>query len=292
MKAGIEEGGVDVDGLHFRYLAAGPPSGRPALLLHGFPEGAESWLDQLEALAAAGYRALAPDLRGYGGSDCPEGVDQYEIKRLAGDVAGLAQHLGSPVHLAGHDWGAMIGWTLVIRQPELVRSWASLSIAHPAALGQAAREDADQQERSGYIRLFLQEGKAEEVLAGDGFQRLRGMFRSVSPPDAVPQELVQRYVHSLSRPHRLTAALNYYRANLGRDGTWSDLASSAPATKTPTLLVWGDQDRALGRSAVDRTAEHMAGPYTLEVLEGAGHWLQLERPSQVSALLVRHFDSQ
>jgi pimeloyl-ACP methyl ester carboxylesterase len=283
--AGVREVNLRANGLRFRCLEAGPAHGPPALLLHGFPEGAESWLPQLEALAAAGTRAVAPDLRGYGGSDCPEGTAAYALDHLVADVRELARLLGGRCHLAGHDWGALVGWAFVSRHPELARSWASLSVAHPAALA-AARHDPDQQARSAYIRLFLRTGKAEEVLGEDGQRRLRETYRVGPNPDAIPAEVVELYARSLARPGRLTAALDYYRANLG-DATWGGLASVGPV-RVPTLLVWGDQDPALGRAAVDATPAHVAAPYRLEVLGGAGHWLQFERPEAISRLLVEH----
>jgi pimeloyl-ACP methyl ester carboxylesterase len=289
MKPAIEEGSLEAGGLRFRFLAAGPAGGQPALLLHGFPEGAESWLPQLEALGESGYRALATDLRGYGGSDCPAGVDHYRLESLVGDVAAMARAMGPPVHLAGHDWGAAVGWALACGQPELVRSWAALSVPHLAALAEASREDEDQQRRSSYIQLFLQTDKAEEVLSADGFARLRRMFSGGY--EAVPKPVVDRYVESLSRPYRLTAGLNYYRANLGGQA-WTGLGHGLAPARVPTMLIWGDQDPALGRRAVESTAQHVLAQYKLEVLEGAGHWLQFERPAEVSALLMRHFDSQ
>jgi pimeloyl-ACP methyl ester carboxylesterase len=289
MKPGIEEGRLEAGALGFRFLAAGPAGGPPALLLHGFPEGAESWLPQLEALGERGYRALAPDLRGYGGSDCPVGVEHYRLEHLVEDVAAMAQAMGPPVHLAGHDWGAAVGWAFACGQPDLVRSWAALSVPHLAALAQASREDEDQQQRSSYIQLFLQTGKAEEVLSAEGFARLRRMFSGGS--DAVPKWVVDQYAESLSRPYRLTAGLNYYRANLSGQA-WTGLGPSLEPARVPTMLIWGDQDPALGRRGVESTGQHVEAPYTLEILEGAGHWLQFERPDQVSALLMRHFDSQ
>src|SRR5919109_892339 len=143
-----EELWLDANGLRFRALAAGPAAGPPVLLLHGFPEGAESWLPQLEALAGAGYRAVAPDLRGYGGTDCPEGEDAYALGELVADVRGLVEGIGAPVHLTGHDWGSLIGWVFVSQHPELVRSWAALSVGHPVAAARAATEDEDQRRRS------------------------------------------------------------------------------------------------------------------------------------------------
>ena len=277
---------IQAGGLRFRTLVAGPPSGELVLMLHGFPEGAESWSAQLDALADAGFLAVAPDMRGYGMSDAPPSVDDYEIDRLVEDVENLIRALGrTDAHIAGHDWGALVAWFFASRRPAMTRTLTALSVGHPAAVVDAARNDPDQRERSRYIVLFLQEGKAEEVLSADGMQRLRAMFGMGPNPDAVPRGFVDHFAGSLARPGRLTAALNYYRANFGKGAAWAALAHQVQVS-APTTLVWGDQDPALGRVAVDATAGLMRGPYALTVLEGAGHWLQHERPTEIVRSLM------
>jgi pimeloyl-ACP methyl ester carboxylesterase len=279
---------VRANGLRFRTMVDGPADGELVLLLHGFPEGAESWSKQVDALAKAGFLAVAPDLRGYGLTDAPEGTDAYAIGHLVDDVAGIIKAFGrSEARIAGHDWGALVAWFFAARHPEMTKSLTALSVAHPAALAEASRVDDDQRERSQYVRLFLIEGKAEHVLADEEYRRLRAMFSLGPNPDAVPHTVVDHFVRSLGRPGRLTAALNYYRANLGAGGgAWAALTQAVKITM-PTTLLWGDEDPALGRRAVEATAEHVDGPFTLEVLEGAGHWLQFERPDEVSRSLTR-----
>lgn len=282
----MEELRLSANGLSFRCLVAGPASGPLVLLLHGFPEGAESWVHQLAALARSGLRAVAPDLRGYGGTDCPTEVQDYRMPNLENDVEGLVVALGRErCHLVGHDWGAAVGWSVASHRPQLVQSWSALSVGHPAALMRAGREDPDQRRRSEYIRLFRMPGKAEAVLAEDAHARLRRMYQLGPNPEAVPAEVVDVYVAGLRRPGRLTAALNYYRANLGSEA-WEFYPPTSGPVRVPTQLIWGDQDPALGPRAVRETAAHVDADYRLEVLAGAGHWLQFERPEQVSQLLV------
>lgn len=290
----IEKGRLQANGISFAVLACGRKDRPVALLLHGFPEGKESWEPQLLALAEAGWRAVAPDLRGYGGTDAPKGVEAYSMPHLVADVEGLVSALGEDqVDLAGHDWGALVGWPFVSRHPRLVRSWTALSVPHPVALAEASgldggrHPDPDQQQRSSYIGLFQKAGKAEDVLLEDDAQRLRAMYRLGPNPEAVPEETVDHFVKGLQRPGRLTAGLDYYRANLKP----AAFAAYPPVPKpitTPTLMLWGDQDPALGRKAVEATAGLVEGPYRLQVLEGAGHWLQFERPDEVAKALVGH----
>ena len=278
---------IQANGLRFRAMVDGPPDGEMFLLLHGFPEGAESWSQQIDSLAKAGFLAVAPDLRGYGLSDAPQGVESYSIDHLADDVRFMITAFGRPAaHVAGHDWGAMVAWFFAGRNPEMTKTLTVLSVPHPAALAAASRDDADQQARSRYVALFLQEGKAERVLADDEYRRFRQMFRAGPSGDAVPEKVIDHYVRSVSRPGRLTAALNYYRANLGDGGgAWESLTEIGPITM-PTVLMWGDQDPALGRTAAEATAKYVKGEYRLDVLQGAGHWLQFERPREVSLAMT------
>lgn len=283
----MDELHVAANGLRFRCLAAGPEAASLVLLLHGFPEGAESWAPQLEALAGAGLRAVAPDLRGYGGTDCPEGEDAYRMAELLDDVEGLMAALGRDrCHLAGHDWGALVGWSFASRRPQRLRSWFALSVGHPMAFAEAAATDPDQRERSSYIGLFRAPGrKAEEVLSAEGFRRLRAMYRVGPGSGAIPADLVDRYIEGFVRPGRLTAALNYYRASMGREA-YTAFPPTPEPIRVPTMLVWGDRDPAVGRRGTEATQDHVEAEYLLQVLPGAGHWLQFERAAAVSDLLV------
>ena len=277
---------VQANGLRFRTMVDGPADGELCILLHGFPEGAESWTKQVDALAKAGALAVAPDLRGYGLSDAPEGVEQYSIDHLVEDVRGIVTAFGrEQAHVAGHDWGGLIAWFFAGRHPEMTKSLTALSVGHPAALAEAARTDDDQRARSRYIALFLEEGKAEQVLSEENYRRARAMFGMGPEPQAVPLGMVDHFVRSLSRPGRLTAALNLYRANLSRPAAWAALAGELSVT-APTTLVWGDRDPYLGRRGTDDTSRFMGAGYRLVVLEGAGHWLQFERPDEVSRALT------
>jgi pimeloyl-ACP methyl ester carboxylesterase len=271
---------VQANGLRFRVMADGPADGDLVVMLHGFPEGAESWTRQIDAVARAGGLAVAPDMRGYGLTDAPPNVEDYGITHLVDDVAGIVKAFGRDgAHIAGHDWGAVVAWFFASAHPEMTRSLTVLSVGHPAAVADAVRNDEDQRKRSDYIRLFLLEGKAESVLSADDFRRVRAMFGG--PVGAAGEH----FIRSMSRPGRLTAGLNYYRANFRSGREWAMLAHSVDVA-APTMLLWGDQDPALGRWQAEHTADHMKSDYRLEVLEGAGHWLQFERTDEVSRPLV------
>ena len=278
---------VQANGLRFRTMVDGPPQADMFILLHGFPDGAELWSRQVDALATAGYLAVAPDLRGYGLSDAPDTKESYSIDHLVDDVAALIKAFGrEAAHVAGHDWGAVVAWYFAARHREMTKTLTALSVGHPAALAAASKDDEDQQARSRYVGLFLLEGKAERVLAEDNFRRLR-LTWSIGPnPEAVPRSVVEHFTRSLARPGRLTAALNYYRANLTAVGAaWEGLANIGPIA-TPTVLLWGDQDPALGRRGAEATRTYMEGKYELRVLEGAGHWLNFDRPDEVTRALT------
>ena len=255
---------VKANGLRFRTLVEGPPDGDMVLMMHGFPEGAESWARQMHVLAHAGFLAVAPDLRGYGLTDAPEGVENYGMEHLVADAKGLIEAFGrTSAHIAGHDWGAVVAWYFAGAYPDMTATLTALSVGHPAALAAASREDPDQQTRQSYVGLFVQAGKAERVLTDEDSRRLRAM----------------------TRPGRLTAGLNYYRANLKTGGAaWERLQRMGDIT-SPTQLIWGDQDPALGRRQAEQTRAHVKGRFHLEVLEGAGHWLQFERPDEVALAL-------
>src|SRR5260370_16996451 len=194
---------IQANGLRFRAMVDGPAAGEMFILLHGFPEGAESWAKQVDALARAGHLAVAPDLRGYGLSDAPEGVENYAIDHLVEDVAAIIKSFGrSQAHVAGHDWGAMIAWFCAGRHPEMTRTLTALSVAHPAALAEASRVDEEQREKSRYVSLFLIEGKPEHVLAAEDYRRLRGMFALGPNPDPVPRATVDTFTRPPLPPLR------------------------------------------------------------------------------------------
>ncbi|MDX1482390.1 MAG: alpha/beta hydrolase [Woeseiaceae bacterium] len=248
------------------------------LLLHGFPQSSASWEPLIERAAAAGYRVVAYDQRGYSPGARPRPVDEYAIDRLVGDVLAVADALRiERFHLIGHDWGAAIGWALVLTNPARVLSWTALSIAHSYAFLDAVRNDPDQRRRSAYFLLFRLRGVAE-LLLGWGRQRLlrKLMYR------CMPASHVEEYQAILSEPGALRAALNYYRA-MGRRGR----LTPDPEVTVPTLFIWGNRDPAAGRTAAEATARYMRGEYRFVELD-AGHWLLETRTGAVVSAVLGH----
>lgn len=270
---------INAGGMTFRARVAGG-SGEPVILLHGFPETSHMYLPMLARLEAEGYRAVAPNQRGYSPGARPEGKENYTYGHIAGDVIAIADTLGfDRFHLVGHDWGAGAGWAAIDLYPERITSWTALSVPHVAAFGRAIRDNPDQQQRSTYINLFVQEGVAESALSGNDFETLKGVW-SASPP-----EQVEEYLDLFRQPGALTAALNWYRGSRGIDPDDAEVAFGP--VSTPTLLIWGNQDGAIGRVGVENAAALMTGPYKFVELD-AGHWLIQEAPDQVIGETLAH----
>lgn len=271
---------IAANGFTFHCRECGPEGGEPVILLHGFPESSRMWTPLLPVLAEAGYRVLAPDQRGYSPGARPEGIDNYRYANLASDVTALADAVGfERFHLVGHDWGAGAGWAVVARSPERIASWAALSVPHVAAFGRAIREDEDQAKRSTYITFFQQPGVAEAALSANDFEGLKNVWSASS------EEEKADYLALFSQPGALTAALNWYRGSRGIDP--DDPEVQFGDVTTPTLLVWGNRDQAIGRKGVEDAAAYMKGPYKFVELD-AGHWLIQEKPSEVIAEVTGH----
>ncbi len=259
-------------------------AGDPVVLLHGFPELAHSWRRQLPALAAAGYHAVAPDLRGYGESDRPTAVDAYALPLLAGDIAGLIDTLGGSAHIVGHDWGGSIAWSLASRRPEIVRSLTILNSPHPVASAEA-RQIREQQQKSWYMLLFQFVGVAEAWLSADDFANLRAFVFDTAAEGTFPDADREVFVAALRRDGALTAALNYYRANIPA-ASWLRPPPDLPPVAVPTMIIWGEADAYMSPLLLDRSIEKVDGPVRVERLPGVSHWVQQEAPDRVNELLV------
>jgi pimeloyl-ACP methyl ester carboxylesterase len=260
------------DGIELDVLDEG--EGAPVLLVHGFPDSAHLWRGQIPALTGAGLRAIAPDMRGFGASDKPEAVEAYGLGRPVADLVAVLDALDiARVRLVGHDWGAAVAWLFAALQPDRVDRLVALSVGHPAA----QRRTIADSEKAWYMLLFQFEGVAEELLRRDDCQLFREWLREDGD--------VERYVRDLARPGALTAGLSWYRANL-HPARQLEARPALPPVQAPTLGVWSDGDNYLNEQPMLDSAGHVTGPWRYERVEGASHWMQLDAPDRVNALLL------
>ena len=260
---------------------AGPDGGAVVLFLHGFPQSRHSWRAQVPALGALGFRAVAPDQRGYSPGARPDPADlgAYAIEQLVRDALELADAArpggAGRFHLVGHDWGGQVAWALAGRHPERLASLTILSRPHPAAFRRAFEANVgDQQHRSRHHRAF-HDPATGGLLLEDGARRLRATLAE----QGVPPAAVDEYLSVIGQPAALEAALAWYRAA----GTLARL--EVPKISVPTLYVWGDRDATVGRAPAEWTAEWVSAPYRFEVVPGAGHFVTDEAPDVVTARL-------
>ncbi|MFI5685411.1 alpha/beta fold hydrolase [Streptomyces sp. NPDC051636] len=263
----------------FDAIVAGPPEGHPVLLLHGFPQTALVWQQQITALAAHGYRVVAPDQRGYSPRVRPERPEDYRISVLVDDVVAITEELGwTAFDLVGHDWGGAVAWWTADAHPGRIRTLTVVSTPHPGALATTLRTDRDQRERSHYMIDWRETPATEERMLANDAEELRAFYSA-----KVPQASAEAYVRHLSQPGALTAALNWYRA--GRpDG-------AIGVIDVPTLYVWSTEDSAFGPAAAQETGQWVSGPYRFETVQGVSHWVPEEAPETLNRLLLAHLQA-
>jgi len=284
----ISHGYADVNNVRLHYAEAG--SGELVILLHGFPEFWYSWRHQLKALAPL-FHVVAPDLRGYNLSDKPAMVADYRLEVLAEDVIGLMSHFGAAkASLVGHDWGAGISWAVAQKYADRVSKLAVMQV--PPAAAWRANMSVRQLMRSWYMFLFQLPRVPEWMISRDGFAALDKVFRErVSRPNAFSDADIAAYREALQKPGALTAAINYYRANVVRLMRRSSSGEGAKAGKNnrirvPTLFIFGEQDPAILPQTVKGIARFIDAPYRELRIADCSHWVQNEAPDEVNAALV------
>lgn len=265
----LESRFANVNGLNMHFVEAG--EGSPVLLLHGFPDTHVTWRRQWPVLAGAGMRVIAPDLRGIGRTDMPPETSAYGISFLADDVLRLMDSLDiEKAALVGHDWGGLIGWHLAMHFPDRFTRFAVLSTGHPAAIAGAGLA---QRLRFWYIALFMTPGLAETVIKAGDWASLRRLTRN--------REQQALWRAALAPEGRLTAALNYYRANF-KPGT----PRAFKPVDIPVMGLWSEHDPALGEKQMADSGQYCRAGFRFERLAGTGHWLQLSAAERVNALLL------
>jgi pimeloyl-ACP methyl ester carboxylesterase len=268
--------------LTFDALTAGAPDAPLVLLLHGFAESMHCWRAQVAALAAAGYRAVAPSQRGYSPGARPDTRDtaNYHIDRLMDDAVAIVATCGHGerrFHLVGHDWGGSIAWSLADRYPQRLKSLTVLSRPHPNAFNRALQmPDGEQAQRSRHHKAFLEPDAADVVLA-DNAKWLRERLAAAG----VPADAIEKHLGVLGNREAMEAALAWYRARGAIRGPLGMI-------DVPTLYIWGDADDTVGRIAAEGTKDFVSAPYRFEVLPGVGHFASDQVPERVNELLFQH----
>ena len=263
---------ISARGLTFRVSDQGV--GEPVLLLHGFPDDLHIWSKVTPLLLAAGYRVIAFDQRGCGESSMPATVDQYAIRQIVDDIPAVLEQLGirEPVYVMGHDWGSAIAWAFALYYPQQVRALVTVSVGHPRSYGRAGLQQ--KLDKGLYTLWFQLRGVAEwYLLKRGGLSRWLG-----NEPDS--EQIVRR----MSRPGRLTAGLNWYRANLLAVvmGNW-------PCCSRPTLGIWSNQDKFLTETQMLDSQTQMDAPWRYQRIENCGHWIPKEQPELLAQLAIDWF---
>lgn len=287
--SGITARIVEANGLTFELAETGPANSRKfAIMLHGFPELNFSWRHQMPMLADKGWRVWAPNMRGYGASSKPDGVDAYRMDNLLADVgalidAALAENPADEVMLVAHDWGAVIAWSFAIRKIRPLSRLVIMNVPHPKC---AEREIKHwrQLKKSWYIFFFQIPWLPEKLLLANNARAVRrAFFDSAANKDQFPPADLEVYAKAAQRPGAVTAMLNYYRA-LMKYRNANGAANGTAMVDTPTLVIWGEEDIALDIHLLDGM-EQWVPNLTLHRLPGISHWVQQDAPEEVNRLL-------
>jgi pimeloyl-ACP methyl ester carboxylesterase len=280
--AGVAATRIEANGLSFMVDEAGEGDD-VALLLHGFPESRFSWRHQLPLLAGLGWRAIAPDLRGYGQSSRPARTADYAIGHLVEDVAALFEAAGARRRLLiGHDWGAGIAWAFALERRLPLDGLVIMNVPHPAVLARVMRASWRQPLRSWYMAFFQLPALPEAMLTANRGRAIERAFTGMAVDRSrFPPEVTQVYRDNALIPGAMTAMVNYYRANGSLLGRWR---TAPPMIEVPTLMIWGEEDAALG---IENTEgyDDLVRDFSLHRLPGVSHWVQQEAPEQVNDIL-------
>lgn len=261
------------DGLRFDVKDEGPEDGEVVVLLHGFPQTSTCWDAVVPFLHAQGFRTIALDQRGYSPGARPRGRWSYRTDRLVGDVVSLIERIGSPVHLVGHDWGAVVSWGVSVARPDLLSTHTSVSVPHPAAFMKSF-VTSRQLLRSWYILFFQLPWLPELVIT-----RMRGVFARLLASSGMDRELFDRVQVEVVESGALTPAIGYYR------GLLLSPRAAKGRSRVPTTHVWSSGDSALDRAGAEACGDYVRAPYRLEVLDGASHWIPDQEPERLAEII-------
>jgi pimeloyl-ACP methyl ester carboxylesterase len=279
----VREGYADIGDVRLHYVEAG--QGPLIILLHGFPEFWYGWRLQIEPLAAAGFRVVAPDMRGYNLSSRPEGVQAYDMDRLTADIHGLIQERGAQsALLVGHDWGGSVAWATAMKYPEVVDRLAILNAAHPRKLSQGLHHP-DQLRKSWYFFFFALPELPEIIVHANRWHFFRHFLRDARP--AYTPEEMDRYIEAWSQPGAAAGMINYYRFAVGQPAKEAE-AALRPIS-APTLVIWGQRDNYLGPELAQPDHDDVPNLDRVERLPDASHWVHHDEAERVTQLLADFF---
>jgi epoxide hydrolase 4 len=278
----VEHRYADLGDVRLHYVEVG--EGPLVVLLHGFPQFWYMWRFQIPALAQAGFRVVAPDMRGYNLSEKPRGVRNYRVELLAGDVERLILACGEErAAVVGHDWGAAVAWVTAMMHPERVGRLGILNVPHPERFARGLLRPA-QLLKSWYMFFFQVPRLPEKVLAAADFSSLRRALRNEPVrPGTFTDEDIERYAEALARPGALTATLNYYRALFRRNPLKA--RALLRRIETSVMVIWGERDRFLGKELAEPDPFWVPN-LRVEWLPEASHFVAEDRPDEVNSLLV------
>lgn len=272
-------------GVRLHYVEAG--EGPLVVLLHGFPDHHRSWRHQIPALVDAGFRVVAPDMRGYGESDAPPSWRDYRMELLAADVAGLIEALGEErAFVVGHDWGAAVAWMVATLHPERVERLAILNVPHPDTMLRTLRKSPKQLLHSWYMFFFQIPWLPERLAGRMGRRFLETAYRDARPGAFTAEDLARAEAALLDSPGGLKGPIDYYRAALRQSPRRAQ--SQFRPIPAPVLVIWGVQDRFLTEQMADPDPRWVPDVRVVK-LPDASHWVQHDEPERVSTLLVEHF---
>jgi epoxide hydrolase 4 len=281
--SGVREGYAEVGDQRLHYVEAG--DGPLVVLLHGFPEFWYGWRQQIQPLAAAGFRVVAPDTRGYNLSSRPKDVKDYDVDKLAADIIDLIHERGAETAmLVGHDWGGTIAWTIAMHHPEVVERLAILNAAHPRKLSQGLHHPG-QLRKSWYFFFFDLPELPETVVHANHWHFFRHFLGDARP--AFTQEETDRYIEAWSQPGAATGMINYYRSSVRTPPKRAEAALRP--IEAPTLVIWGERDRYLGPELAEPDHDDVPNLDRVERLPDASHWVQHDEAERVTQLLTEFF---
>lgn len=286
MEATLEEQYFQNGDVTLHAVVSGRKDGPVVVLLHGFPEFWYGWHRQIEPLAAAGFRVIVPDQRGYNLSSKPRGVASYALTELVSDVIAIADQLGqAKVFLAGHDWGAAVAWSAALLHPDRIAKLAVLNVPHPSVMRRYVNTRLPQMLRSWYIFFFQFPWLPETFLSAFNFRAAARALQGSSRPGTFSSEDLAQYRAAWSRPGALAGMINWYRAAMRCRFPFPDRT-----VRVPTRILWGERDKFLMAEMAHESLRYCANGELFTFAE-ASHWLQHEQPDKVSQHLVQFFRS-